>query len=196
MGFDFEIVYQLGKQNRVADALSQREGTEELLAITGPVWQIWDDIRKASKEDQEILEKKQQALDNSEAHEDVEWRDELLFVKGKVFIPKINSLRTKLIDHFHNSRYGGHSGIYRTWNRLAYSFTWEGMKQDVRRYVLHCDTCQIIKSDLRKPGGLLQPLPIPEHIWEDVKMDFIEGLPISNSMVYLDPLLPIAITSL
>ena len=51
------------------------------------------------------------------------------------------------------------------------------MNQDVRNYVKSCDSCQRIKASQQTPAGLLQPLPIPQHPWEQVSMDFITQLP-------------------
>lgn len=51
------------------------------------------------------------------------------------------------------------------------------MKRDVVEYVNYCLICQQIKVLTHLPCGLLQPLPIPEGVWEDVSLDFIVGLP-------------------
>jgi hypothetical protein len=53
------------------------------------------------------------------------------------------------------------------------------MKQQLRTFIKNCDTCQRHKAANTKPAGLLQPLPIPEHVWSDISMDFIDGLPSS-----------------
>jgi hypothetical protein len=53
------------------------------------------------------------------------------------------------------------------------------MKREAARYVSECDTCRKVKADYMKPGGLLQPLNIPEWKWDDISMDFIVGLPMT-----------------
>jgi hypothetical protein len=52
------------------------------------------------------------------------------------------------------------------------------MKHEATRHVSECDICQMVKSNYMKPGGLLQPLSIPEWKWDDISMDFIVGLPL------------------
>ena len=54
------------------------------------------------------------------------------------------------------------------------------MKRDVQHYIQRCDVCQRNKHDTMTSAGLLQPLPISNQVWEDVLMDFIDGLPVSN----------------
>nr|GEY52201.1 retrotransposable element Tf2 [Tanacetum cinerariifolium] len=53
------------------------------------------------------------------------------------------------------------------------------MRQDVKTFVALCEICHRSKPDLVAYPGLLQPLPIPNLIWSEITMDFIEGLLVS-----------------
>jgi hypothetical protein len=55
------------------------------------------------------------------------------------------------------------------------------MKRDVAKYVALCDTRQWVKAEHQRPAGLLQPLQVPEWKWEEIAMDFIVGLPRTQS---------------
>ena len=67
-----------------------------------------------------------------------------------------------------------------TKKRIASVLYWKGLNRDVRNYIRTRVVCQRNKPDFSSPAGLLQPLPIPNAIWEDISMDFIEGLPKSR----------------
>ena len=54
------------------------------------------------------------------------------------------------------------------------------MKREIAEFITRCAVCQQIKAEHQKPGGLLQPLPIPQWKWDDIAMDFIVGLPSSS----------------
>jgi len=98
----------------------------------------------------------------------------------------------KILYEFHSTLLGGHSGFTRTLQRIASQFYWHGMQQDIKEFVQSCLICQQAKHDTTLPSCLLEPLPIPDQIWEDVAMDFITGLPSSNGhtviMVVIDRL--------
>lgn len=56
------------------------------------------------------------------------------------------------------------------------------MKSDIKAFIQQCDTCQRNKYDTQISAGLLQPLPIPNRVWEDISVDFIDGLPHSTGL--------------
>lgn len=51
------------------------------------------------------------------------------------------------------------------------------MKRDIKKYCEECLICQKNKTLALTPAGLLSPLEIPNEVWSDISMDFIEGLP-------------------
>jgi hypothetical protein len=51
------------------------------------------------------------------------------------------------------------------------------MYKDVKNFVCTCTVCQKSKYLPTNMQGLLQPLDIPENVWEDLSMDFSTHLP-------------------
>ena len=54
------------------------------------------------------------------------------------------------------------------------------MKLDITDYVAKCLTCQQVKAEHQVPSGLLQPIKIPEWKWDQITMDFVTGLPLTQ----------------
>jgi hypothetical protein len=100
--------------------------------------------------------------------------------RGKILIGSTTNLKNRLIDSFHNSALGGHSGERVTSTRIKALFYWPGMKKEISEYIKNCPTCQLNKSENIPYPGLLQPLPIPDMAFQHLTMDFIEGLPKSE----------------
>lgn len=105
----------------------------------------------------------------------------MLYYKSRLVVGNDSQFRHKLIKEHHAGPVGGHSGDERTYQRLKQAFFWKGMKQAVLQFVASCDVCQRHKYETVASLGLLQPLPIPERLWSDISMDFVDGLPSSSS---------------
>ena len=178
MGYDYDIEYRPGRENMAADALSRLHG--ELVSITypQPIWLA--DIQREAQTDSKLTAMREALSKNPSSNHGYEVRGEQLWFKGRLVLPQNSRFKNALLHEFHDTPIGGHLGIFRTYKRVAASFYWVGMKKDIQDYVQRCDVCQRNKHDSLAPAGLLQPLPIPDRVWEDVSMDFIEGLPSSN----------------
>ncbi|KAL6331615.1 hypothetical protein AAG906_011555 [Vitis piasezkii] len=121
-----------------------------------------------------------------------QWRNGLVCYNNRIVVPPGSPLIHLLLREFHDTPMGGHSGILRTYKRLSQQFYWPSMRRSVHQYVAACDVCQKAKAETMSPAGLLQPLPIPCQVWDDITMDFIDGLPRSDGktsiMVVVDRL--------
>ncbi|XP_068662857.1 uncharacterized protein [Aristolochia californica] len=67
-------------------------------------------------------------------------------------------------------------------SKNGYGLILAGYEEKVTEFVQNCEICQKNKHLARSPAGLLQPIDLPEGVWEDLTMDFIEGLPKSEGV--------------
>ena len=95
----------------------------------------------------------------------------------RIQVPNDPQLRQNLLMQAHDSILAGHFGQEKTQELLQRTFSWPGLARDVHIYVRACDSCQRTKPSTRSPGGLLQPLSIPDKPWQSVSLDLITDLP-------------------
>ena len=182
MGFTFENKYKPGASNRIADALS-REYVEEaaLLTIVSGGGVQWEEFLPEIQADPFIMQL-QQEIEVGNAPKGYSIAFGLIRYKGRLVIPPKSKLVALLLHEYHDTPMGGHSGDFKTYQRLAQEWYWPGMRKCVQQYVRACQVCQTSKASSLSPAGLLQPLPIPNRVWEDISLDFVEGLPRSNGL--------------
>jgi hypothetical protein len=197
--YELEVHYHPGKANVVADVMSHKAHCNYLpvVRLTGeesstrvlPNLLLFNitltstlrtEIIVAQKDDKGMghIKRRMREGDPRVAcfHEDAEGT---LWFKERLVVPKREALKKKILDEAHTLRYSIHPGSTKMYHDLRQQFWWTRMKCETARYVFECDTCWKVKADYMKPGGLLQPLSIPEWNWDDISMDFIVGLPLT-----------------
>jgi hypothetical protein len=181
-GYDYEIIYKKGKDNVVADSLSQKyeeEGSIFSLYFIVPNW--LQAVHQEWLQDPKSLHMIQQLRTNAPAPPRYSWIQDELRYKGRLYLSKQSKLKSTVLSELHAIPTAGHSGFTKTYDRVKRSFFWDGMKQDIRNFFVECEVCQCNKGEIVKSLGTLQPLPIPPAIWKDISMDFIIGLPKSGN---------------
>ena len=193
MEFEFSIEYKQGKENVATDALSRLKDIE-CKALTAQTIQpnVLDRIQSSRVSDASLATIIPALKENSSSHKHYTWLNDQLRRKGKLVVGKDLQLRQELLHWFHNSTPGGHSGKIATCKRIQVVLYWKGLTLDVKQFMQQCATYQQCKYDHSAYLGLLQPLHVPDHVWQHISMDFIEGIPLSNSkqaiFVVVDPL--------
>jgi hypothetical protein len=179
---ELEVHYHPGKANVIADMLSRKAHYNCLSAIHGtgeesstrvlPNLSLLNisltptmkaEIIAAQKDDEGMghIKRRMREGDPKIAcfREDAKGT---LWFKERLVVPRREVLKKKILDEAHTLRYSIHPGSTKMYHDLRQQFWWTRMKHETAHYVSECDSCRQVKVDYMMPGGLLQPLSIPE----------------------------------
>lgn len=173
--------------------LSRAEEDVELLMVTSqPLWSDATDLQKGVESDPYLQKIITDIKQGTLVKKGFSLHHGILFYFDRLVIPSGSPWISVLLEEFHSTSVGGHSGYYRTYRRLAEIFSWVGIQKQVQEFIRNCQVRQRHKYLAQSPAGLLQPLEIPNLIWEDLSMDYITSLPRSKGydtiMVIVDRL--------
>ncbi|GFU55244.1 retrovirus-related Pol polyprotein from transposon opus [Trichonephila clavipes] len=104
---------------------------------------------------------------------------------GQLVIPKCR--RTEVLRLAHTSVFSTHMGPKKTIERIKYSFFWEGLRADVKKFCESCKECQLTRSVRIKDRSPITPVARSELPFQVVNMDLIGPIdpPSSKGHTYI-----------
>ena len=86
-------------------------------------------------------------------------------------------MRNRIFEKAHGSRYSIHSGSTKSYHDLREVYLWEVLKKDIEDFVAKCPSCQQVKAEHQKPGGLLQEIQVPTWKCEYINRVLVVDIP-------------------
>ena len=169
--YDCEILYQLGKANVVADALSSKtctlsQLTEQpdliseferlnlvvlepkqdcIFATLAIVPDLTEKIRLGQALDPQLSLWRQR--DEKKGTSLYTIKNDLVYYKNRVWVPSAGPLRQELMNEAHTTPYSIHPGSTKMFQDMQLLYWWPGMKKDIMKFVSECLTCQQVKIE-------------------------------------------------
>lgn len=183
----FEPRYAVGRGNTNEDTIATRHvrmRTSKIVQSIGDQ-HIKEAIIQGTEPDDEVSKaletiKKNGPRTLAKGLEEWNYEDELILFRGKIYVPKDNTIRREVVKACHDPIIMGHPGRYKTLEMVQQNFWWPGMSLFVKSYVDGCATCQETKNITHPTRIPLQPTEIPDRPFQFITIDFIVKLPLSN----------------
>ena len=128
--FRQEIIHKKGKENVVADALSRKDEdiTSYSISVAIPEWM--NELRSEYAKDPETST----IINNSNRDPKFEWKSDILWYKGRIYLNSNSKFKVKVIKESHDSPAAGHVGFFKYYYNARRSFFWKGMQ----KYIQQC----------------------------------------------------------
>jgi len=70
-----------------------------------------------------------------------QWKDDLLWYQGKIWIPNDEGIRTTLMAKHHDPPPAGHGGRAITTKLINRRYYWPKIRENMKRFIKNCDIC-------------------------------------------------------
>ena len=113
-----EILHKRGKDNVVADALSWKDEEAKAYAISVAVLDWLDEIRREYAKHPDTCA----LITDSNQGRKFEWRNDILWYNGRIYLSPTSSFKTKVLKESHDSLAAKHVGFFKTYYNARQSF--------------------------------------------------------------------------
>ncbi|VDC05061.1 unnamed protein product [Peniophora sp. CBMAI 1063] len=193
--YNFTLLHKPGKTMTKPDALSRdaakNEGLHDnenvvllkpelfrhlllratIIDIEGPNAVLYKRIHDSKADVDDAVVK---ASDADKHHKTWSRNEDGVLLKGTcMYVPRNKDLRTDIIEAHHDPPAACHPGRCKTHELISQDYFWPTMRNNIRKYVEACQTCQRVKYDRSRPAAPLHPNPTLEGPFRHVGVDFV-----------------------
>jgi hypothetical protein len=120
LGYQFEVKYKPGLENKVVDALSRCHGDVEMnRMVFYPTWLDGEQLLQEVRQDPHLQKIIEIVLTGSAKVKGYIVQQGVLFYHGRLVLSSNSPYIPLLLKEFHETPMGGHSGFLRTYRRIA-----------------------------------------------------------------------------
>jgi transposase InsO family protein len=98
---------------------------------------------------------------------------------NKLITPELRQIPT-ILKEFHDSSAAGHPGIKKTLSKIKSKYSWDGMRQDIVKYVKACTQCQRNKRSNKNSKAPMEITTTSADAFDRIAFDIVGPLPYTS----------------